>query len=113
MSKYSFVKNKIMGVISELFGNKKPDFKSLVDNGALIVDVRSPQEFASGHIDGSVNMPLNVVVSKARFLRTAGKPVIICCRSGVRSEVAAEMLKAAGVEVYNAGAWDKLRKITQ
>ncbi len=56
-----------MGIISVLFGKNKTDFKSLVDNGALIVDVRSPQEFASGHIDGSVNMPLIPSAPKPRF----------------------------------------------
>lgn len=73
-----------MGIISALFGNNKTDFKSLIDNGALIVDVRSAQEFATGHIDGSVNMPLDTIGSKAAFLKKEGKPVITCCRSGAR-----------------------------
>ena len=102
-----------MGIISALFGNNKTDFKGLTDKGALIVDVRSPQEFASGHIDGSVNMPLPTIGTKTAFLRTGGKPVITCCRSGARSGVAAEVLKAAGIEVYNGGAWDNLRKKIQ
>jgi rhodanese-related sulfurtransferase len=102
-----------MGIISVLFGNNKTDFKSLVDNGALIVDVRSPQEFASGHVDGSVNMPLDTIGSKAAFLKKGGKPVITCCRSGARSGMAQEVLKNAGVEVYNGGAWDNLRQKIQ
>jgi rhodanese-related sulfurtransferase len=102
-----------MGIISVLFGKNKTDFKSLVDNGALIVDVRSPQEFASGHIDGSVNMPLDTIGSKASFLKKGGKPVITCCRSGARSGMAAEVLKEAQVEVYNGGGWDNLRKRIQ
>jgi phage shock protein E len=102
-----------MGIISLLFGTRQPDYKSLVANGALIVDVRSPQEFASGHIDGSVNVPLNVIGSKAAFLKQAGQPVITCCRSGARSALAAQMLKASEIEVYNAGAWDKLRSKIQ
>ena len=102
-----------MGIISVLFGNNKTDFKSLVDNGALIVDVRSPQEFASGHIDGSVNMPLDSINSKASFLKKGGKPVITCCRSGARSGMAEEVLKKAGVEVYNGGAWGNLQRKIQ
>ena len=100
-----------MGILSVLFGNNKIDFKSLVDkDGALIVDVRSPQEFAYGHIDGSVNIPLDTIASKVAFLSTGGKPVITCCRSGARSGMAEKILKAAGVEVYNGGAWDNLRR---
>ncbi|MCE7042732.1 rhodanese-like domain-containing protein [Dyadobacter sp. CY312] len=99
-----------MGIISVLFGNNKTDFKSLVANGALIVDVRNPREFSSGHIDGSVNMPLHMIGSKAAFFKAGEKPVITCCQSGVRSIIAEEMLRAAGVEVYNGGGWDKLRK---
>jgi rhodanese-related sulfurtransferase len=102
-----------MGIISVLFGKNKTDFKSLVDNGALIVDERSPQQFASGHIDGSVNMPLDSIRSKASFLKKGGKPVITCCRSGARSGMAAEVLKEAQVEVYNGGGWDNLRKRIQ
>lgn len=112
MSKYTFV-NKLMGIISVLFRKNKTDLKSLIDNGAQIVDVRSPQEFASGHIDGSVNMPLDTIGSKVAFLKKGGKPVITCCRSGARSEMAAQVLRAAEVEVYNGGAWDKLRKQIQ
>ena len=99
-----------MGIISRLFGNNKTDFKSLVDNGALILDVRSPQEFASGHIDGSVNMPLDKVNSQGSFLGKSGKPVITCCRSGVRSGMAKEILKKSGLEVYNGGSWDDLKQ---
>ena len=99
-----------MGILSVLFGNNKTDFKSLVDSGALIVDVRSPQEFSSGHIDGSVNMPLDTINANAAFLKKSEKPVITCCRSGARSRMAEVVLKAAGLEVYNGGALDNLRK---
>jgi len=99
-----------MGIISVLFGNNKTDFKSLVEQGALIVDVRSPQEFASGHIAGSVNMPLDSISSKIASLTKSGKPVITCCRSGARSGMAQGVLKAAGIAVYNGGAWDSLEQ---
>ncbi|TKT90353.1 rhodanese-like domain-containing protein [Dyadobacter frigoris] len=102
-----------MGIISILFGTSKTDFKSLVDAGAVIVDVRSPQEFASGHIEGSVNMPLDTMSSKSALLKRGGKPVITCCRSGARSGLAAEVLKKAGIEVYNGGAWGNLQRKIQ
>jgi phage shock protein E len=102
-----------MGIISVLFGKVKTDFKGLVGEGAVIVDVRSPQEFAAGHIDGSVNIPLDIINTKSAFLKENGKPVITCCRSGARSGVAHGLLKAAGIPVYNGGAWNSLKQKIQ
>ncbi|HEV7379754.1 MAG TPA: rhodanese-like domain-containing protein [Dyadobacter sp.] len=102
-----------MGILSLFFGNNKADLKELARKGALIVDVRSAEEFASGHIDGSINIPLDQINTKTTFLKTFDKAVITCCRSGVRSGMAEGLLKAAGVQVYNGGAWDKLRKKIQ
>jgi rhodanese-related sulfurtransferase len=102
-----------METMSVMFGNSKTDLKGLARQGALIVDVRSPQEFAAGHIDGSINMPLDTINSQVAFLKKGGKPVITCCRSGARSGMAEGLLKAAGIEVYNGGAWDNLRQKIQ
>ncbi|CAG5006118.1 Thiosulfate sulfurtransferase GlpE [Dyadobacter sp. CECT 9275] len=102
-----------MGIISALFGSDKTDFKSLVDQGARIVDVRSPQEFASGHVEGSINIPLDAINAKVASLQKDGKPVITCCRSGTRSAMAAGILRNAGVTVYNGGAWENLRRKIQ
>lgn len=99
--------------MSVFFGNSKTDLKSLARQGALIVDVRSPEEFASGHIDDSINIPLDKINAKAAFLKKCGKPVITCCRSGTRSGLAEGLLKTAGIQVYNGGAWDKLRQKIQ
>jgi phage shock protein E len=102
-----------MGIMSLFFGNNKIDLKGLAQQGALIVDVRSPEEFASGHIDESINIPLDKIHAKAAFLKKGGKPVITCCRSGMRSGMAEGILKTAGIQVYNGGAWDKLRQKIQ
>lgn len=102
-----------MGIISVLFGNKKPDFKGLVNQGAIIVDVRSPHEFASGHIEASINMPLDTIVSKTASLTKMGKPVITVCRSGARSRLALGILKSAGIETVNGGAWNVLKQKIQ
>lgn len=102
-----------MGIMSLFFGNNKTDFYSLARHGALIVDVRSPEEFASGHIDESINIPLDRINDKASYLKKCGKPVITCCRSGMRSGIAEGILKMAGVQVYNGGTLDKLRQKVQ
>jgi phage shock protein E len=92
------------GLFKKLFG-PGTDFKSLVNAGAIIADVRSPQEYKEGHIAGSKNYPLDVIGNKITELKKTGKPVITVCRSGARSEMAGSILQSAGIEVYNGGPW--------
>ncbi len=99
-----------MGILSSIFGSKNSDYKTLIEQGALVVDVRSPQEFATGHIQGSINIPLDQINAKADMLLRKNKPVITCCRSGARSGMAEGMLKSAGVDAYNGGAWESLKQ---
>jgi phage shock protein E len=98
-----------MGFFSNLFSSAPAvDFAELIKNGAIIVDVRTPGEFAQGHIKGSENIPLDSVRSKVAELKSKSKPVITCCRSGARSGSAKSILTDAGIECYNGGAWNDL-----
>jgi rhodanese-related sulfurtransferase len=96
--------------IKKLFGaGPKTDFKALMQNGAQIVDVRTKEEFQSGHIKGSVNLPLNNLGNQMNKLKK-DKPVITCCASGMRSAAARNILKSRGFkEVYNGGGWMSLQ----
>ena len=86
------------------------DMGQLIADGAVIVDVRTPGEYAGGHIKGSVNIPLQSLGSQMAKLKK-DKPVITCCASGMRSGSARAMLQSAGFnEVYNAGSWFNLKK---
>lgn len=85
------------------------DYKVLLSQGAVIVDVRTAAEFKSGHIKGAVNIPLDQVKSKVAELKKKGKPIITCCRSGNRSGIAKGILTTAGIECYNGGAWNSLK----
>ncbi len=80
-------------------------FKQLLSSGAMVVDVRTQEEYSSGHFEGSVNIPLDVVTTHANELKSQNKPIITVCRSGARSGAAAAMLSASGIEVYNGGGW--------
>lgn len=72
-----------------------------VDQGAVVVDVRTPQEFAEGHVPGAINLPVENVVQWADTL-PKDKPVYLYCRSGNRSRQAAEYLKKKGyTNLYN------------
>lgn len=100
-----------MGLLARIFGIKPaPDFKELKAQGAQIVDVRTKGEFASGHLKGSKNIPLDQLSSKLKTLNK-DKPVITCCASGMRSASAKGILKQNGFsEVYNGGGWANLQR---
>ena len=77
----------------------------LMKEGAQLVDVRSPAEFASGHVPGSVNIPLNEIDQGAARLDKQ-RWVIVFCASGTRSAMARRQLLSRGFErVLNAGTW--------
>jgi rhodanese-related sulfurtransferase len=67
-----------------------------------ILDVREPYEWDAGHIDGSVHIPLSQVMAGQEQGRLdPERPVVIVCKSGNRSELAALMLQARGFEAEN------------
>jgi phage shock protein E len=93
-----------------LVGGADTDFKALVAEGAIIVDVRTPGEYQSGHIKGSLNIPVDAIRGKVAELKKKNKPVITCCRSGARSGMAKDILSNAGITAYNGGPWNSLEK---
>ncbi len=99
----------MLSAIKSLFGlGPKVNYKELMQRGAVIIDVRSKGEFASGHIKGAKNIPLDVLGNNLNGLDKT-KPVITCCASGMRSGAAKGMLKSKGFnEVHNGGAWISL-----
>ncbi len=86
----------------------KPLINEYLDKKAVIVDVRSPEEFKSGHCQGSINIPLNVLEARMHELDKS-KHFILCCASGGRSSMAQTLLKSKGFEqVINAGPWSNV-----
>ncbi|MGJ8661193.1 MAG: rhodanese-like domain-containing protein [Bacteroidota bacterium] len=83
------------------------DYKQMIQNGAIVVDVRSPQEFKGGHAPGSKNIPLGNLSSKVSELK--GKEVILVCLSGGRAGQAKNILTQAGITAHNAGPWQRVR----
>ena len=65
----------MLGFIKKLFGGTSINFKELVSNGAIIVDVRSISEYKAGHIPGSKNFPVESIRSKVAELKKLNKPV--------------------------------------
>lgn len=70
--------------------------KMLETEGAVVlVDVRTAEEYAAGHIPGAINIPHDQMAARASSL-PAGKPVVLYCKSGRRAGLAAEVLEQAG-----------------
>lgn len=73
--------------------------------GAVLVDVRTAEEFASGHLKGAINIPLqDIEANVGKVEEYKDRKIILYCRSGNRSGQAGELLVANGfTDVYNAG----------
>jgi rhodanese-related sulfurtransferase len=97
-------------MLKQLLGiGPKVDIAALIAKGAVIVDVRTPGEFASGHVKGSLNIPLDSLRNRLKEL-PANKPIITCCASGMRSGTAKSIMLSSGFEeVHNAGSWTSLQ----
>ena len=79
------------------------ELKQWLDSGeAVLVDVREPEEYAQGHIAGSVLVPL-ATVTAAKIPAFQGKKLVLQCRSGGRSRTACGILakEMPGIETYN------------
>tara|TARA_B100000780_G_scaffold273284_1_gene236625 strand:+ start:559 stop:837 length:279 start_codon:yes stop_codon:yes gene_type:complete len=76
-----------------------------------IVDVRTIEEFADYRVEGSVNIPLNLVPDNIETLKKM-QPLVLCCAAGIRSGQAMEFLKLNGLDkVYNGGSWQAVKKM--
>jgi rhodanese-related sulfurtransferase len=87
---------------------KKTDYKELLNQGAVIIDVRNPGEYAGGAAPGSENIPLGKIPGKIKQIKSLEVPVIVVCASGMRSGAAKGQLRAAGIEAHNGGPWTKM-----
>lgn len=94
-------------LINKIFG-KSVDFQELVNNGAVILDVRTAEEFKSGHIKGAKNIAVQQLPNQLKKLDKS-KKIITCCKSGVRSSAAKSILVKNGFEAYNGGGWQSLK----
>lgn len=82
----------------------------LSQESATLVDVREPFEYEAGHVEGSLNIPLGTVAEELERFKSMSKPLILFCRSGGRSGVAAKVLQSKGLEdVHNGGGWEGVR----
>ena len=82
--------------------------RELVASGARLVDVRTRGEYASGHIDGAINIPVSDLSARVKELGAKDRPVVLYCASGARSARGAALLKSLGfTDVHNLGAMSR------
>ena len=85
--------------------------KEIISTQSTFVDVRTPEEYAGGHVPGAINIPLDQVKDRLSEFRQMPKPVVAYCRSGARSGMATSILQQCGIEdVINGGGFSEVMK---
>lgn len=80
----------------------------LVAAGVTVVDVRTPEEFAKGHVPGALNIPYDEVGARLKEIGPPTTPVLLYCYSGMRAETAAKTLAEKGFSrLYNMEEYDR------
>lgn len=100
-----------MSLFQSLFG---PDINDGVAEarataGAVLIDVRTPQEFSAGHIEGALNIPVDAIREVERTIPDKAAPLFLYCASGARSGSACQALARMGyTSVQNIGGIGRL-----
>lgn len=101
----------MFGFLKKLLGGNNEELENVINDGAFLVDVRTPGEFASGSVKGAVNIPLNTIPSKIAKFKNKNN-VVVFCASGMRSSQAKAILVRNGIpNVYNGGPWHKVNRL--
>lgn len=85
-------------------GGGTTEARDLVAHGALLLDVRTPDEFRMKHLDGALNVPVDELRARLADLPPKDVKLVVYCQSGARSAAATQVLKAAGYSAYDLGA---------
>ena len=82
-------------------------------SGALVIDVRTPSEFNSGHMPSAINLPLDQIeTALPRLVKEKSQVILLHCQSGMRSGVAKKKLNALGYSnAYNLGSYGRAAEI--
>lgn len=100
----------MLKMLKQMFERRPaPSIAELLASGAVVVDVRSRGEYATGHFPKSLNVPLAQLQKNGVDL-PKDKTIITCCASGMRSATAKRWLNDNGFpNVFNAGSWQTLK----
>ncbi|WP_309609296.1 rhodanese-like domain-containing protein [Flavobacterium sp.] len=105
--KFTFLKK----ILVKKDNTSDKDLKTIIKNGAFLVDLRTIGEFAQGHVPGSINIPLNELGRNLNLFKNK-KNIVVCCFSGNRSGFAKDILEKKGFKnVINGGAWEEIYRL--
>ena len=96
-----------------LFRKKKmvEEIKEYLAKGAIVLDVRTKEEWDEGHTEGAKHIVLTVIPSEIEKIKSWGKPIIAVCRSGGRSGQATQFLANQGIDIINGGPWENVAQL--
>ena len=103
---FSFLKNILGG------GTTTPLTADVLRKGTIL-DVRTPGEYAGGHVAGAKNIPLQTLGQSMAKVQKMPQPIVTCCASGRRSGMAAKQLRSQGIEAINGGSWQQVNRLKQ
>ncbi|WP_299047192.1 rhodanese-like domain-containing protein [uncultured Polaribacter sp.] len=96
----------LFGIFSEK--DKSGEIKEYLEKGAVVLDVRTQEEWDEGHVEGAEHIVLNEIPAEVEKVKSWAKPVIAVCRSGARSGQATKFLSQNGIDVINGGPWQNV-----
>ncbi|HSN70465.1 MAG TPA: rhodanese-like domain-containing protein [Steroidobacteraceae bacterium] len=87
------------GPVSKITPAELFDDLSAGEPDPVVLDVRTPEEFAAGHVPGAMNIPHDQIAERIASLEPArGAELVVYCRSGRRSAIASDVLRQAGFD---------------
>jgi phage shock protein E len=91
------------------------DARTHLKNGGLLVDVRTPAEFNSGHLPDAINVPLDQIEMKLPpRVKDKNQAILLHCQSGMRSGMAMKTLKSLGhANVFNLGSYGRAKRMVR
>ena len=104
-----------MSFLSNLFGGSQfspiQEIQDHLKAGAILLDVRTEQEFAGGSVAGALNIPVQILEQFINDIKKHQKPVVVFCRSGARASSAMSILNRAGLTSVNAGGLSDMQQL--
>ncbi|HMH24190.1 MAG TPA: rhodanese-like domain-containing protein [Puia sp.] len=101
-----------MSILSKIFGGGgwgNGAIRQALQDGGVIIDLRTAYEYDQGHIPRSLNIPVDRIRANIGRIRDLNKPVILCCAGGMHCVEAADTLKKAGIgQVHIGGSWENV-----
>jgi rhodanese-related sulfurtransferase len=92
-------------------GSNKELLEDFISKNATAIDVRTPGEYELCHVKDFINIPLHEIESSLEKIAIINTPIILCCRSGMRSGQAPAIVEKVRKDVINGGSWTKVNQV--